>query len=316
MKQCLVCCGPLGSDDGAYHPMCARRLFGTRAAPKLDFSWDGLNQLAKKTVRRSVAVPGVQPKLSLHLERTSGRGADRFTLVGLEGELILKPPAPKYPEMPELEHACMRLASRAGIDTAVCGLACLASGERAYLTRRMDRIGGRPLHMEDMCQLTDRMTEEKYRGSMERVGKTILEFSSNPGFDAIRFLEVALFGFVTGNADMHLKNFSLLYEPDGMIRLSPAYDLLPTRLLIPQDKEEMALTLNGKKAHLRREDFDVLAARLGLSERQIANTHERLRKSLGSANAVVSASFLSPPAQQAFLDLMETRSGRLWNGGL
>ncbi|OQW95323.1 MAG: hypothetical protein BWK77_07670, partial [Verrucomicrobia bacterium A1] len=198
MNRCLICCDSIDSGNDGYHPKCAQRLFGIRAAPKLAFTWDELNAMAEKTVRRSVTVPGVQPKLSLHLERTKGQGADRFTLVGLEGELILKPPVPKYPEMPELEHACMLLASRAGIDTAVCGLASLAGGERACLTRRMDRIDGRPLHMEDMCQLTDRMTEEKYRGSMERVGKAILAFSSNPGLDAIRFLEVAIFCFVTG----------------------------------------------------------------------------------------------------------------------
>ena len=176
----------------------------------------------------------------------------------------------------------------------------------------MDRIDGRPLHMEDMCQLTDRMTEEKYRGSMERVGKAILAFSSNPGFDAIRFLEVALFCFVTGNADMHLKNFSLLYEPDAMIRLSPAYDLLPTRLLIPQDKEEMALTVNGRKSNLHRKDFDAFASTMGLSERQMANTHDRLRRGLEASGAVVSASFLSLPLQHAFLELIAERSARLW----
>ncbi len=314
MNRCRVCCGPLAENEDGYHPLCADRLFGVRAAPRLSFTWDTLNEMAEKTVRRSVAVPGVQPKLSVHLERAAGSGPGRFTLVGLEGELILKPPSAKYPEMPELEHACMRMASCAGIETAVCGLAILASGESAYLTRRMDRVDGRPLHMEDTCQLTDRMTEEKYRGSMERIGRAVLSFSSNPGFDAVRLFEVALFSFITGNADMHLKNFSLLYEPDGMIRLAPAYDLLPTHLLIPEDREEMALTVNGRKSNLHRGDFDAFAATMKLSDRQIANTHDRLRSGLEASGAVVSESFLSRPMQHAFLELIAERSARLWGG--
>ena len=127
MKRCMVCCKPLGEKEEGYHPRCAVGLFGVRSAPRLTFTWDELNAIAEKTIRRSVAVPGVQPKLSVHLERACGNGPDRFTLVGLEGEMILKPPSPKYPEMPELEHACMILASRAGIETAVCGLASMAS---------------------------------------------------------------------------------------------------------------------------------------------------------------------------------------------
>ena len=312
MTRCLICCEPLGASEERCHPKCAQRLFGVRSTPRLAFTWEDLNALAENAVRRSIAVPGVQPKLSLHLERGEGAGPDRFTLVGLEGELILKPPSREYPEMPELEHATMLLAARAGIETAVCGLVPLAGGERAYVTRRMDRRNGRPLHMEDMCQLTDRMTEEKYRGSAERVGKAILAFSSNPGFDAIRFFEVVLLCHLTGNADMHLKNFSLLYEPDGVIRLSPAYDLLPTRLLLPADREESALTVNGKKSRLQRGDFDVLAATLGLTDRQIANAHTRLQRGLTAAMEVISNAFLSPEKQEAFRGLITDRAAGLW----
>lgn len=312
MTRCLVCCEPLGPGEESCHPKCAQHLFGVRSTPRLAFTWDDLNALAEKAVRRSIAVPGVQPKLSLHLERSGGSGPDRFTLVGLEGELILKPPSHEYPEMPELEHASMLLAARLGIETAVCGLALLAGGERAYVTRRMDRRDGHPLHMEDMCQLTDRMTEEKYRGSAERVGKAILTFSSNPGFDAIRFFEVILFCHLTGNADMHLKNFSLLYEPDGIIRLSPAYDLLPTRLLLPADREESAITVNGKKSRLQRGDFDALAATLGLTGRQITNSHARLHRGLAAAMEVISNSFLSQDKQEAFRRLIADRAAGLW----
>ena len=132
---------------------------------------------------------------------------------------------------------------------------------------RMDRAHDRVLHMEACARLTDRMTEEKYRASMEQVGRAILTYSQNPGLDALRLFELTLFCFLTGNSDMHLKNFSLIYAADGLVHLAPAYDLLPTQLLLPEDREETALTLNGKKNRLARGDFAALAKSLELTER-------------------------------------------------
>ena len=258
-----------------------------------------------------MTVPGVQPKLSLHVERGGDQGGGRLTLVGLEGAFILKPPTKEYPDMPELEHYTMRLAGAAGLDVAPGGLIPLASGELAYITRRMDRTASGPLHMEDMCQVTDKMTEQKYRGSMEQVGKAVLRYSSNPGFDALRLFELALFCFLTGNADMHLKNFSLLYEADGIIRLSPAYDLLPTKLLMPQDQEEMALTMNGKKSRLQRRDFDAFGHALNLADRQIANAHTRLQRNLAKALEHVSTTFISTEHEAKLKKLLEERTARI-----
>ena len=314
MSTCHICCRPLDSGDDLYHPKCAAGLFGSRSIPALQYSWNDLNKLAEQIVKRSVTVPGVQPKLSLHLERSGGAGGGRLTLVGLEGEFILKPPTREYPGMPELEHYTMQLAGAAGLDVAPCGLIPLAGGgELAYITRRMDRTKDRPLHMEDMCQLTDKLTEQKYRGSMEQVGKAVLRYTSNPGFDALRLFETTLFCFLAGNADMHLKNFSLLYEADGIIRLSPAYDLLPTKLLMPQDQEEMALTLNGKKSRLRRGDFEALGRALNLTERQTTNTHTRLQRNLVKARDEVPMSFLSTEQQREFKGLLDDRMPRIWD---
>lgn len=214
--------------------------------------------------------------------------------------------------MPELEHYTMRLAGAAGLDVAPCGLIPLASGELAYITRRMDRTMRGPLHMEDMAQLTDKLTEQKYRGSMEQVGKAVLRYASNPGFDALRLFELTLFCFLTGNADMHLKNSSLLYEAEGTIRLSPAYDLLPTKLLMPQDPEETALTVNGKKSHLRKKDFNVFGQALKLTDRQIVNTHARLQRNLSKAMDQVSMCFIRDERQQELKSLITERTTRIW----
>jgi serine/threonine-protein kinase HipA len=267
--------------------------------------------MAEQIVRSHVAVPGVQPKLSLHLESGGAREGGRFTLVGLEGGYILKPPVDRFPQMPELEHLTMRMAACFGIETADCGLIAMQEGHLALVVSRMDRVGGYKLAMEDMCQLTDRMTEEKYRGSLEAVGKKILQHCSHSGLDALRFFEVNLFSFLTGNSDMHLKNFSLIRSQTGEIRFSPAYDLLPTVLLLPEDTEESALTIHGRKKRLTRRDFLALGNALGLTERQIANALRRFEKGLSAAIPLISAGFCSEEMKARYQDLLERRWERL-----
>jgi serine/threonine-protein kinase HipA len=294
-----------------FHAACCRRLFGSAQPPQLPYSWAALNALAEQIVRSHVAVPGVQPKLSLHLESGGRRGGGRFTLVGLEGGFILKPPVERFPQMPELEHLTMRMAACFGMETADCGLIAMQDGQLALVVRRMDRVGGRKLAMEDMCQLTDRMTEEKYRGSLEAVGRKIRQQSSHPGLDALRFFEVNLFSFLTGNSDMHLKNFSLIRSQAGEIRLSPAYDLLPTMLLLPEDTEESALTIQGRKNRFTQRDFLALGNALGLTDRQVSNALGRFEKGLGAAIALVSAGFCSEEMKARYQALMKQRWERL-----
>jgi serine/threonine-protein kinase HipA len=310
-KNCQICLEPLGGGVMQYHEACCRKLFGTPHPPRLPYTWEQLNKLAEKIVRQHVTVPGVQPKLSLHLERGEPAQDSRFTLVGLEGGYILKPPVTRFPQMPELEHLTMRIAKCFGISTAECGLIPLEDKRLAFITKRMDRNGETKLHMEDMCQLTDRMTEQKYRGSLEQIGKVILRHCSNPLFDALRLFEVTLFCFLTGNSDMHLKNFSLLYRLGGEIALSPAYDLLPTVLLLPEDTEETALTLNGRKSRLTREDFMRFAASMKLTNKQVENVYERFSRNLASALQAITKGFCNPDMKDHFKTLLQARASRI-----
>ncbi len=312
-RSCLICYRPLDDANDRYHPQCSQRLFGQGTAPELPYGYDELKEAAKKIVRRRATVPGVQAKLSLNLEKSRKKNS-RFTIVGLWGNFILKPPVENYPQMPEIEHLTMHLAGLFKIDTVRHGLIHLKTGELAYITRRIDRSsGGIKLHMEDMCQLTERLTEDKYRGSMEQVGKIIKRFSSNPLLDCIRFFDVALFSFLTGNADMHLKNFSLIYPVDGMVQLSPAYDMLSTRLLISEkdDPEEMALTVNGKKRKLRIYDFEQLAASLGMNQKQTANVFKRFSKALPETQTAIGHGFLPDNKKDEFKQLLADRAERL-----
>ena len=313
MNNCLICYHPLDHPTGCYHLRCCQWLFGQGTIPELPYAYDELQELAKKVVRSRIAVPGVQAKLSLHLDNNIRKNS-RFTLVGLWGGFVLKPPLEAYPHMPEIEHLTMHLAGLFKIETVPHGLIHLKSGELAYITRRIDRLpNGQKKHMEDMCQLSERLTEDKYRGSMEQIGKIIKKYSSNPLFDCLRFFDVALFSFLTGNADMHLKNFSLIYPVDGMVKFAPAYDLLATRLLIPEkdDPEEMALTINGRKRKLDKKDFLNLAENLGLGEKQVANVFKRFSMAVPDTLAAITDGFLPKNKRKEYQQLLEERAERL-----
>lgn len=310
-KTCHICLQPLDDTQKLYHESCCKKLFGAGIPPALPYAWKDLNALAQNVVRRHIAVPGIQPKLSMHLERDGSRQDSRLTLVGLEGGYILKAPVSQYPEMPELEHVTMRMAGCFAITTAECGLIPLEDGQPAFITKRMDRQENSKLHMEDMCQLTDRLTEQKYRGSLEQVGKAIILHCDNALFDALRFFELTLYCFLTGNSDMHLKNFSLLHLPDGSIALSPAYDLLPTQLLLPEDTEDTALTLNGRKSRLGRNDFMRLAESLRLTEKQAMNTFSRFSSNLDAALELLGKGLCTDSMKDRFKELIRSRAGRL-----
>lgn len=309
MNRCLICLNPV--DTGDYHPKCSRAFFGNASAPDLPYGIDELHELAKQIVGRSIAVTGVQPKLSLAFERNVTEGGYRLTLVGMWGNFILKPPNSRFPEIVENEHATMQLANVFGIDTVPFCLIRLRTGESAYLTRRIDRTKKGKLAMEDLCQLSERLTEYKYRGSVEQVAKVIRRFSSNPGFDAVRFFELVLFCWLSGNADMHLKNYSLLTGHDGLTGLAPAYDLLATKLLLPQDPEESALAINGKKNRLLPADFQAFADNAGIPDSAVEKVFNKFRKKLEVALHTLSGSFLSAEAQEQYRELLLERADRL-----
>ena len=310
-RYCRICLRSLGKEESHYHPGCCRKLFGTSKPPTLPFTMSDLTALAEQVVRNHITVPGVQPKLSLHLDHAGNSDGGRLTLVGLEGGFILKPSVPRYPEMAELEHLTMRMAKSVGIETAECGLLELDDGKRALIVKRMDRVDGRKLPMEDMCQLSDRLSEEKYRGSMESIGKIILNHCANPGFDALRFFEVTLFCFLTGNADMHFKNFSLIRSTDGEMHYAAAYDLLPTTLLLSQDTEESALTIHGKKRRLGWLDFLACGSAFQLTERQMINAISRFEKGLPAAIQLIQQGFCSENMRNLYKQLVMDRWARL-----
>ena len=256
MERCLYCYKELAAGDHEYHAGCVKKAFGTKGVPQIPYSRDNINDLARNLVQSQTTVTGVQPKLSLHLAKGERNEPDRLTLVGMEGSYILKPQAKAYTCLPENEDLTMHLAEIAGIKVVPHTLARMADGELCYLTRRIDRdAAGVKVAMEDTCQLSERLTEDKYHSSYEQVAKTLKRYSDVGKLDLVNYWEVVMFCWLTGNSDMHMKNFSLYKPNGGRWQLAPAYDLLSVRLAMPTDTEELALTLNGKKSNIKKADF-------------------------------------------------------------
>lgn len=310
MQRCLYCYQPLEEGQTDFHPQCSKKIFGTATPPVLPYSKADIESLALEVVRSQITITGVQPKLSVDLEKEKNR-EKRFTIVGLWGEYILKPQTEQYTNLPENEDLTMHLAELAKIKTVPHSLIRFKDGSLAYITKRIDRDkkGGK-IPMEDMCQLTEKLTEQKYKGSHEQIAKKIVEHSAYPVLDLINYFEVLLFCYLTGNADMHLKNFSM-YKGTGEYSFTPAYDLLSTKLVIPEDNEELALTLNGKKRKLKRIDFDNLLKSFKVDEKVIENVYEKFSKVLPQWYDFIDLSFLPEQMKEEYKQLIQNRSARL-----
>ncbi len=280
MKACLCCGKPLRTEtEYGWHTSCIKSFFGTTKFPDIDISNEVVNQIAIDNTSKGFTVTGVQKKLSLHL---SDDDTPRLTLVNYPTGYILKPQTEEYTALPEMEYLVMRMAQVSGIKTVPFALLRMLSQDNAfaYITKRIDRANGQMLAMEDFCQLDGRLTEDKYRGSYERCGKIVSKFSVNAGLDLAELFIRIVFSFAVGNSDMHLKNFSLIESGEGsnIYALSDAYDMLSTNVVIPADKEQLALTINGKKQNIRRKDFLVLAETIGITEKSADKMIQKIVK--------------------------------------
>ncbi len=312
--NCLCCGKELDENQSieGWHKRCIKGFFGTDSLPEIDLDEKVLVALAKEATDKGFTVPGVQKKLSLHL--FSEGEVPRLTLVNYPTGYILKPQVAEFEALPESEQLIMSMAERVGISTVPHALIKCATGY-AYISRRIDRVGerGAALAMEDFCQLDLRLTEDKYRSSYERCAKIITQYSSRAGLDMTELFIRLVFCFLVGNSDMHLKNFSLIETAVASNRyiLSPAYDLLPVNVNMPQDREEFALTMGGKKANLRKSDFRTFAEHCGIG----SPVAERLMKMVLSRKSemltMCEASLLPEDLKARLATLIEKRANRL-----
>ncbi len=310
MCRCLYCYKELKNGEKDFHPACLRRFFGTNTIPLFDYTRADMDRLATEVIATQTTLTGVQPKISLHLQDHAG--SKRLTIVGLWGGYIFKPQTDDYPHLPEVEDLTMHLAEQSKIEVVPHTLIRLADGGLGYITRRIDRhTDNTKIAMEDLCQLSERQTEYKYKSSYEQVAKVIAHYSATPILDVMRYYELLLFCWITGNNDMHLKNFSLYCPTETGHILTPAYDLLNVVIVNPKDTEELALTLNGKKRKLTRADFEKAMLGCGMNEKVVSNIFRKFEKIYPAWESTIRSSFLPQEMQDRYWNLVQKRMQRI-----
>lgn len=317
MNKCLYCYRDLDDGQVDFHPECARRFFGSAQAPYMPYTRDNMSELARQVILTSASVTGVQAKMSLDVNRGGKKEPAKFTIVGLWGKYIFKPQSSKYPFLPEIEDLTMKMAEFAHIRTARHTLIRLADGELGYLSLRMDRSPkGKKISMLDMCQLSNRLTEHKYHGTYQQLAETVKQYAAAPMLDVQRFWEVVLFSWITGNSDMHCKNFSLIDTGNGNYALSPAYDLISVLLADPADPDEMAMTfeVGGSKTGFDRSTFSTAMVNSSIPETVAQRLIDKMATNRPFWEILIDSSFLPNNLKSAYRILLHNRISRLKNG--
>jgi serine/threonine-protein kinase HipA len=270
------------------------------------FRTPDITREAQKMIGR-MSISGVQPKLSLIHDKKN----HQLTVVARVGLYILKPPTERFESLPENENLCMNIASAYGIEVPPHGLLPMLDNRLTYVVKRFDRLeDGSKLQQEDFQQLLQ--TNDKYAGSYERIANFIKKKSNVPGLDLLRLFERALLFYVLGNGDAHLKNFSLLRKEEVGHQFSPAYDIVNSRLVLPAEREEMCLSLQGKKNRIALGDFIKLSEHFGLNKTQTNNSLTRLNELKPTIESMVSESFLDQRLKDRFLEIFRERMARIF----
>jgi serine/threonine-protein kinase HipA len=281
-------------------------MFGKPIQPTIPISLEQISTEAQKLAGK-LSISGVQPKLSVRLE------GDRLQSVAKDGQYILKPQTQQFAELPQNEYLCMQMGRKFGLNTAECILLELSDGTPAYLVKRFDRFKKgkhmEKLSCEDMHQILG--GPNKYAGSSEQIGKVIVQYCTFAPLELQRFFEMSIFNFAIGNGDAHRKNFSLLTNKKGIVALSPVYDLVSSRLVISEEEEEMALTINGKRNRLNKKDFLYFAENIGVDTNYAKTRIAELLDLQNEFADMIKNSTLTLRLRQQFAEIIAERLDRL-----
>lgn len=301
--RCLCCHKPVETNE-RYHPRCLNRLFDTTRQPQIPFGVADLPGIVIKAEGR-MSISGVQAKISIRLDKTTGT----IEAVVTGATHILKPESDRFPQIPQNENLCMNMAEELGMRVPPHGLFAMSDGKLCYIIKRFDRAGdGSKIPNETTFQILG--SADKYTGSLEQVGKAIRTHAANVGLDTIDFFERALFCFLTGNGDMHLKNWALLGQGKD-IALAPCYDLVGSNLYI-ENEEDSALTINAKKNKLKRADFEALAKNLQIDAKAAANVFDKLAHAKETLREMIANSELRTDLRQELMSILGKRYKRLY----
>lgn len=302
-KICLHCGRPLKSNETYWHKSCIRDFFELDEIPVLNLKNHIIDELAYKNVIEGTVIAGVQKKLSISLE------SKRKKKTISTNKFIIKPEVSRYPNLNIYEWIGIRLASICNFNVVKSGLIYLEDGNLAYITKRLDRVNLNgatyKLPMEDFCQLSGYFTDQKYSGSYEKACKNVIDkYSTVKLFDKIEYFRMVFFSYLIGNTDMHLKNFSLVKTND-IYKIAPFYDLVPVLMVVKQ--EEMALTINGKKKNITKNDFVKFGLNIGLNQKLIDMCFDSIIFKLSEMFSFIKQSPLDEEEQYRFIDFINTR---------
>ena len=277
-----------------------KKMFNSSQWPLIDFSLAEVSQQAQKLAGK-LSISGIQPKLSVKLDKKQ----NLLIPVAEGGEYILKPQTNTFPCIPENEQCCMDIAEQLAIDIPPHCLIPLKDHSLAYVIRRFDREKGIKIHQEDFTQILGK--KDKYNGSAEQIGRRLKEISVAPGYDAQLFFERVVLNFILGNGDAHLKNYSVSHRDGENIRLTPAYDIVCSKIVIPVE-EDSAISINGKKDKLRKKDFEELADYLDIPPKV---RYEKFEKKYDIVKQIIESSRIIGENQRQFTAIVKKRICRL-----
>ncbi len=307
MNRCPISYQPIAK--GKYSEAGLKLLHRSLATLEdLPYSAQEQRQEAARRMKR-MSIQGVQPKISAVLNIRQ----NRFELVDINGKYIIKPQSDTYPKLPENEDVTMRMAKIVGIETPLHGMIYGKDGSLSYFIKRFDREGrNKKIAVEDFAQLSGKTRDTKYDFTTEKLIKLIEEYCTFPVIEKVKFFRLILFSFLTGNEDMHLKNFSLISK-NNKTGFSPAYDLLNSTLALGGAEEELALSLAGKKRNFkRRELIDYLGKeRLQLNEPIIKETEMDLLEAYPKWKKLIQICFLTKENKKAYLNLLKQRFSKI-----
>ena len=298
---CLMTC----DDNEQYHPACLEVLFGSPSLPWLGFSLPALMRVAAEMAGK-MSISGAQEKVSLRLSDDESR----LEMAPQGGRYILKPEPSRFAFVPQNEHLTMCLAKRVGIEVPPFGLMKLQDGAVAYLVKRFDRQDdGTKLAVEDFCQLAEKPIRDKYDGSGELCVRILRKFATEPIIEIRKLFQMLLFTWWVANGDHHLKNFSMFTQLNGRRQLTPAYDLLCTRLPIPGDS--LALTIGGKKSNLTRKSWMDFAAYCQIPPKAAIRLLNQQADVLDDAVPLIRASYLPDDLKGEYEEIVRANTATL-----
>ncbi|MBI5216962.1 MAG: HipA domain-containing protein [Ignavibacteriae bacterium] len=326
--QIPYCPGTLAEGFSTYSPGCLRNLFhGKKVSHVLPYDAPEQNEEVAEQFRdnrKRISISGVQEKLSFILEKN----VLRLTNEGEQGTYILKPiprDLKNVTQVPANEHLTMQIAKQVyGITTAENAMIFFKDGTHAYITKRFDvDDNGRKRGKEDFASLAGKTKDNaganfKYEFSYEEIGFLIQQYVPAWRVEIEKFFLLVVFNYLFSNGDAHLKNISLLESSKGDYLLSPAYDVINTRLHV--DDSDFALSkglfadakrYRGKSGHPSKADFIEFGKRIGVTEGRIEKLLIPFLEEQRMVVTLTNRSFLDEPSKRGYLLMYRTKRNYL-----